>query len=190
VASVDRAQPIRTDESALIRQAQRGDPEARAALVERYWTRVYRWLYRLTRDQHVAEDLVQEAFLKAIAHLDRFAAGTSFSAWLFRIAHNHYANHCRSVRSSQPLPDDLPAAVPEPTQYAEARESLAGVAAALDRLPNELRAALLLRAEHDLSFHEIAQALGLTEETARWRVYKARKMLLSWLEARQEQERP
>src|SRR6478752_1261649 len=92
----DRVEAIRhdpSDEARLVRAAQEGNRPAFASLVEAYWDRLYRWLYQLTRDRHLAEDLAQEAFLKALAHLDRFKAGTNFRAWLFRIAHNAFANH-------------------------------------------------------------------------------------------------
>ncbi len=178
------------EEERLIRAAQKGDRPAFAVLVERYWDRLYRWLHHLTRDRHTAEDLTQEAFLKAFAGLDRFRAGTNFAAWLFRIAHNNFANGRRAARPREPLPDDLPAKERGPLEEAQGREALADLARALGRLPADYRAALLLRAEQGLSFREIAEVLDLTEETARWRVFKARQKLLSLLAVRQEQEKP
>jgi RNA polymerase sigma-70 factor (ECF subfamily) len=161
---------------------QEGDREGFAALVGRYWERLYRWLYHLTRNQHAAEDLTQETFLKAFAGLQRFRARTNFAAWLFRIAHNNFANHYRlTQRNSRPLPHDLPARAQGPCEEAETRETMRSLAEAVARLPTDFRAALLLRVEEDLSFGEIAEVMGLTEETARWRVFKARQKLLSVL---------
>lgn len=178
-------------EERLIRAAQKGDRPAFAALVEQYWDRLYRWLYRLTRDRHAAEDLTQETFLKAFAGLNRFQAGTNFAAWLFRIGHNNFANGRRAnVRQREPLPDDLAAKDGDPVKESQSREALRDLARAVDRVPVEFRAALLLRVEQGLSFREIADALDLTEETARWRVFKARQKLLSLLASRQEQEKP
>src|SRR5262245_33582597 len=170
------------DETRLVRAAQEGDRPAFAALVEAYWGRLYRWLYQLTRDRHLAEDLAQETFLKAFAHLDRFRAGTNFRAWLFRIVHNSFANQHRAAsRQRASLPDDLPAAQQGPAEQAVSRETLEGLAEAVGRLPPDFRAALLLRVEEDLSFRQIAGVLGITEETARWRVFKARQKLLDQL---------
>jgi RNA polymerase sigma-70 factor (ECF subfamily) len=170
------------EETRLVRAAQQGDRSAFAALVEAYWGRLYRWLYQLTRDRHLAEDLAQEAFLKALAHLDRFQAGTNFRAWLFRIAHNSFANqHRGSGRHCTPLPDDLPASEQGPVEQVIGRETLEGLARAVERLPTDFRAALLLRVEEGLSFRQIAGVLGITEETARWRVFKARQKLLDQL---------
>src|SRR5229473_3918417 len=75
------------EEHVLIHAAQKGDRDAFAVLVERYWDRLYRWLYHLTHNRHAAEDVAQETFLKAFAGLASFKAGTNFRAWLFRIAY-------------------------------------------------------------------------------------------------------
>jgi RNA polymerase sigma-70 factor (ECF subfamily) len=170
------------EETALVRAAQRGDRQAFAQLVERYWSRLYRWLYHLAHDRHQAEDLAQETFLKALAKLDRFEAGTNFRAWLFRIAHNLFANQVRaSSRRRAPLPDDLPDPDQGPVDLACSRETLAELGRAVERLPTEWKAALLLRVEEGLSFRQIAGILDTTEETARWRVFKARRQLLGEL---------
>ncbi len=175
--------PIADEEQGLIRRAQAGDRPAFAGLVERYWDRLYRWLYHLARDRHAAEDLTQETFLKAFAGLGRFQPGTNFAAWLFRIGHNNFANHYRAAqRSRMPLAETLPARNQGPAEEAQSREAVRSIAGALGRLPPEYRAALLLRVDEDLSFRQIADVLGLTEETARWRVFKARQKLLSILE--------
>jgi RNA polymerase sigma-70 factor, ECF subfamily len=190
VAAFDNSHEILADEHRLIVAAQRGDRPAFARLVEHYWDRLYRWLYHLAHDQHTAEDLAQETFLKAFAGLKKFQAGTNFGAWLFRIAHNNFANQCRaSARRREPLPDHLPDSRPGPLDQAVSDEALRSVARAVHRLPTEFRSALLLRVEEGLSFREIADVLDLTEETARWRVFKARQKLLSILAPRQEQEK-
>lgn len=174
--------PSEASEEVCIRAAQDGDRAAFASLVELYWGRLFGWLFRLSRDRHLAEDLAQETFLKALAHLQRFRPGTNFKAWLFRIAHNAFANLRRGARDRAPLPDDLPSPQPGPAETAGDRETLAVLGRAIDRLPTEFRAALLLRVEEGLSFREIAGVLDTTEETARWRVFKARQKLLGKIE--------
>jgi RNA polymerase sigma-70 factor (ECF subfamily) len=177
------------DEGRLVRAAQAGDRPAFARLVDAYWGRLYRWLYHLTHDRHQAEDLAQEAFLKAFAHLQRFRPDTNFRAWLFRIAHNTFANqHRAAARRGGPLPADLADRDPGPVEQALSREALARLADALARLPTDFRAALLLRIEEGLSFRQIAGVLETTEETARWRVFKARQKLLAHLETQQREE--
>lgn len=187
IEQVQTTQPLNeAAETALISAAQAGDRSAFARLVEAYWTRLYRWLYHLTHDRHQAEDLAQDSFLKALANLHRFRAGTNFRAWLFRIAHNNFANQHRNARRRSALPDDLPTREPGPMETAVSRETLADLADAVQHLQTEFRAALMLRVEEELSFRQIAEVLGTTEETARWRVFKARQKLLSRLEGQQE----
>ncbi len=171
------------EEHVLIHKAQQGSRPAFALLVERYWDRLYRWLYHLTHDRHTAEDLAQETFLKAFAGLGRFRAGSHFQAWLFRIAHNNFINLRRGGggRKREALPENLADPDEGPVEQALSRESLQLLARAVGRLPTEFRAAFLLRAEEGMSFRQIAEVLGLTEETARWRVFKARQKLLSVL---------
>jgi RNA polymerase sigma-70 factor (ECF subfamily) len=182
LASDDDQDRLLAEEHRLTRSAQDGDRQAFAALVERHWDRLYRWLYHLAHDRHAAEDLAQETFLKAFAALARFQAGTNFRAWLFRIAHNNFANQRRAAaRARQPLPDDLPDPAAGPAEEAVSREALQLLARAVGRLPTEYRATFLLRVDEGLSFRQIADVQGITEETARWRVFKARQKLLNVL---------
>ena len=101
--------PLPDEEAEWIRDAQAGDRSAFARLIERYWDRLYRWLYHLTRDRHAAEDLTQETFLRALAAVKTFRPGSNFRAWVFRIGHNNFVNQKRAERSKrQPMPEELP----------------------------------------------------------------------------------
>jgi RNA polymerase sigma-70 factor (ECF subfamily) len=186
------ANETRDEEGALIAAAQQGDRPAFAAIVERYWDRLYRWLYRLCHDGHAAEDLAQETFLKAFAGLATFQAGSNFQAWLFRIGYNNFVNLRRrgAGRAREPFPEQVAGAEPGPSELAIHRETLQLLARAVGRLPNEYRAAFLLRVEQGLSFRDIAEVLATTEETARWRVFKARQKLLSVLAPQLDRDKP
>jgi RNA polymerase sigma-70 factor, ECF subfamily len=171
------------EEHELIRQARDGDRRAFGVLVDAYWGPIYRWLHGLTRDGHGAEDLTQEVLVKAWTKLASFQPGTHFRAWLFRIAGNHYLDSRRSRRAVRPqqLPDALQSGDPDPVATLLGRETLTRLEAALAEIPESFRGAFLLRTQEQLSFQEIAEILGLTEETARWRVFKARRLLLEKL---------
>ncbi len=171
------------EETDLIVAAQAGDRQAFGRLVGLYWDRLYRWLFHLTRDRHRAEDLTQETFLKALAAVGSFRPGTNFRAWLFRIGHNNFVNLKRTdKRAAHPLPDETPSRpAPSAETTASDREVVRRVQEAIEGLSPDFRAALLLRAEAGLSFKEVAEVLGTTEETARWRVFKARQRLVGVL---------
>jgi len=172
----------RNNEDALVRASQTGDRSAFGELVRLYYDRLFRWLTHLTRDPHAAEDIAQETFLKAFAAIASFRPGTNFRAWLFRIGHNNFVNHHRGGRHVKlPLTADIPEERLGPENEVLDRESVRLVMEAIHKLPSQFRAALLLRAEEGLSFKEIADVLELTEETARWRVFKARQKLMSVL---------
>ncbi|AWM39914.1 ECF RNA polymerase sigma factor SigE [Gemmata obscuriglobus] len=172
-------------EAEWIRAAQNGDRSAFALLIDAYWDRLYRWLYHLTRDRHTAEDLTQETFLRALAAVKSFRPGSNFRAWVFRIGHNNFVNQKRSERRTKhQLSDETPAPASEGNSAesaAENREALEVVSRAVADLPSDFRAALLLRVEEGLSFREVAKVLNTTEETARWRVFKARQKLMKVL---------
>jgi RNA polymerase sigma-70 factor (ECF subfamily) len=126
----------------------------------------------MTRDRHTAEDLTQETFLKALGAVQSFRPGSNFRAWVFRIGHNNFVNQKRSERRTRhQLPED--AAAPDVGGVeitTENREALEVVHQAVADLPAD-----------GLSFREVAKILGTTEETARWRVFKARQKLMKVL---------
>ncbi len=171
------------EEAEWIRAAQGGDRSAFARLVERYWDRLYRWLFHLTRDRHAAEDLTQETFLRALGAVKSFRPGSNFRAWVFRIGHNNFVNQKRAERRTKhQLPEDAAALeVNTAENAAENHEVMEVVMRAVNDLPTDFRAALLLRVFEGMSFRQVADVLQTTEETARWRVFKARQRLMKVL---------
>jgi RNA polymerase sigma-70 factor (ECF subfamily) len=168
------------EEQLWLRQAQAGDRQAFAALVQCYWSRIYRWLHCLTRSSHLAEDLTQDVFLRAWVALPTLREGLRFRPWLFRIARNCFLDtrKGRGAVTVQSLPDGLASREPGPLTTALAEECQTILREACERLPVRLRGALLLWTQEELSYAEIAEVLAVTEETARWRVCKARRLLL------------
>lgn len=171
-----------TDEQLACRSRD-GDRYAFAMLVERYWDGVYGWLYCLTRSTHDAEDLTQVTYCKAWAGLASYQSGPGFKAWLFRIARNSWIDHGRRAKSD-PM-GDLAASViaPEsnPLDIMLKNERISLLNKSIGELPDEYREALLLRCQGSLSFAEIGEVVGAKEDTVRWRVYKARQLLLQRL---------
>jgi RNA polymerase sigma-70 factor (ECF subfamily) len=172
------------DERAAVASARAGDRAAFASLVDMYWERIRRWLWGLTGCHATAEDLTQEVFLKAWSALPRLDADAAFRAWLFRIAQNCFLDSRRSRKLSRAgaLPPDLAARGPSPFAAAAEEEDQRLVRRALDGLPSHYRAAYLLWVQEEVPYADIAKILAISEENARWRVCKARQVLLKKLE--------
>lgn len=168
-----------------VRRARQGDQEAFASLVDLYWERLRRWACCLTGRADTAEDVTQEAFVRAWAGLPRLTEENRFRVWLFRIAKNCWLDARRGPRGQlpQPLSAGLASKQPEPIESLIEDEGRQMLRAALARLPELYREAYLLWTQESIPYAEIAQILRISEEAARWRVCKARQRLLKELKA-------
>ena len=152
--------------------------------VATHWDATYKLLYRLTVNRHDAEDLTQETFLRAIERQASFKSGTNLRAWLLRIATNAFLDRQRrkKIMRIAPLPEEISEEIPGPGQGLEDLERHASVEAAIASLPEVQRVIFVLRGQSELSFRDIGQAIGMTEETARWHMMQARRQLLGKLD--------
>jgi RNA polymerase sigma-70 factor (ECF subfamily) len=169
------------DETFLLARARQGDLSAFEEVVRRYQRRVYGVALRIVRSHAVADDVAQEALLRAWRSLDRFELGRPFGPWVCRIAANLAVNHVRSpLAREDPLPDEhgeaaTPAASPlEAILDDEAQRVLD---AALETLSAEQRAVFVLRAVEEMSYAEIAEALQISPGTVMSRLFRAREKL-------------
>ena len=154
-------------------------------LVNAHSAEIFGYLWRMVRDEADAQDCLQEAFLRAYRAYDRLDGRANQRAWLYRIATNvaltHLKRQGREAARRLPLVPDLRADDPSPGEAAIWRETIEAVFAAVERLPPQQRAALILRKYQALSYTEIAGTLGCSEEAARANVYQAIKKLRSEL---------
>jgi RNA polymerase sigma-70 factor (ECF subfamily) len=125
------------------------------------------------------EDLVQETFLRALKRWESYTPGTNLRAWLLRIACNAFVDGRRKKnrRRHEPLTVEPGDREPGVEQGFETAEQAALARAALDGLTDLTRAVFHLRVQEDLSFRDIAEVLGTTEESARWHMHHARTVL-------------
>jgi len=169
------------DESFLIARARRGDPSAFEEIVRLYQRRVYGVALRIVRAHDVADDVTQEAFLRAWRSLDRFDLERPFGPWVCRIAANLAVNHVRSPRAREEgLPDghaETRSSAPGPLGALLDAEGARVLETAMGQLPQEQRAVLVLRVVEDLSYAEIAETLGISPGTVMSRLFRARERL-------------
>lgn len=171
---------IYTDEEAIAR-VRAGEVELFELLLRRYNQRVYRTVRAVVRDDALAEDVVQEAWLRAYAHLDQYEGRARFSTWLTRIALREAWNRLRrQQRTEVPMtqPEDAnESAEAGPEEQAAAKEVRTHLDSAVEALPEEYRVVFVLRAVEELSTAETAESLDISEENVKVRLHRARAML-------------
>jgi RNA polymerase sigma-70 factor (ECF subfamily) len=179
-----------SDAPALVARARQGDSDAFQALVEKHSRAAFRLAYRLTGNEHDAEDVVQESFLKAYRYLGRFEARADFGTWLYRIVTNCAIELLRVKQSREhrarmePLDPETAVATspaPGPERLAESAQLKARVAAALDGLSPLERAAFTLRHYEGRSTDEIGRTLRLGTSATKHAVFRAVRKLRACL---------
>jgi RNA polymerase sigma-70 factor (ECF subfamily) len=177
------------DDAAAVAKARRGDEDAFRLLVERHSRSIYRLAYRMTGRPEDAEDVVQEAFVRAYKQMDRFEARSNFGTWLYRIAFNCAVDYTRT-RYHRDRPESLDAlerAAPE--AHAPAADDLVfateidgSIQRALLELSAQERAAFVMRHYQGCSIEEICQALDLKTNAAKHAVFRAVRKMRAALE--------
>jgi RNA polymerase sigma-70 factor (ECF subfamily) len=180
---------------ALVAQAQAGDTDAFEQLIQRHQQRVYGLCYHLTSNHEDANDLAQEAFVKAWKALRNFKGDSSFYTWIYRIAYNGTLNHLKQRRNRTPhlSLNDLDARAENdaelvelvsdrtPRRDAGLTELQRHLNEALLRLSEEHRTVVTLHDIQGLPHEEIARIMECNPGTVRSRLYYARQQLQAWL---------
>jgi RNA polymerase sigma-70 factor (ECF subfamily) len=170
---------ISADDDAM-RQVAAGDSSALALLFERHKERLFGFLYHLTGDRALSEDLLSETFLRVYRARGRYRHGNGFTPWLLAIARNLALGELRHRGAAKRAHERLQreaSAWEDPCWDAAGDDTRERVREALQKLPEEQRSALLLKEYQGLSYREVAQVLGCTEEAARARTYRGRLAL-------------
>ena len=178
----------------LVREALSGSQSAYRELVHRFERPVFNLVARMVRDRGMAEDLSQDAFVKAFSRLETFKPDQGkFSNWLFKIAHNTAIDHLRrseleTVPLDSPveegsdfhatLPDDT---APSPYEAAVRGDLAAALTGAIERLRPEYREVVVLRHQEGLAYEEIAEITELPLGTVKTHLHRARKELAGHL---------
>jgi RNA polymerase sigma-70 factor (ECF subfamily) len=144
------------------------------AVYQAYFRDVYRYALALCRDEALAEEITQEAFFKALEHMDQFDGKSKLSVWLCSIARNTYFSMLRKEKYIHKEPvTELPGGI-DPEQRLLNREEAFTAHRILHRLPEPYREVFSLRTFAQLSFQQIAQLFGKTESWARVTYHRAR----------------
>ena len=182
----------RTDQEIVV-LARAGEEAAYRELIRRYERPLFSLLYRMVRDRELAEDLAQEAFIKALNAIESYRPEYKFSSWIFKIANNAAIDHLRrrelDTLSREGSPHaETPEAVEatalqigdrqeSPLDAVEARELGGQIEQAIAQLRPEYRSCILLRHVEGRAYEEIAEILGLPLGTVKTYIHRARNEL-------------
>jgi RNA polymerase sigma-70 factor (ECF subfamily) len=165
----------------LVQQARAGDGEAFTELFNRLHQPVLNYVYHMLGDRQRAEDVTQDAFIRAHDRLDKLGPPYDFKSWVFRIASNLAIDMLRRERRLVNLDEDEPMMPPDgPTtrrpaeRKVQRQQEKRAVWASLDQLPTNYRQALVLREINQFSYQEVSHALDVSYSNARQLVHRAR----------------
>ncbi len=174
-----------TDEEVVAR-VRGGETALYEILMRRYNQRLYRAAVAILKDEAEAEDVMQDAYVRAYQNLYQFEGRAPFAAWLLRIAVNEALGRLRTRQRNQPLEEvndngeismNIVEAAPDPEQSATRAELGHLLEEAVLRLPEAYRAVVMLRDVEELSTAETAEALDLTEENVKIRLYRGHAIM-------------
>jgi RNA polymerase sigma-70 factor, ECF subfamily len=177
----------------VVDRVRAGETALYEIIMRRYNQRLYRVARAILRDDGEAEDVMQDAYVRAYEHLGQFAGRSSFSAWLTRIAVHEALLRVRRRGRLDQLDDAeidgepgtiMAEATPDPEQITTRAELRQLLEEAILELPEQYRTVLMLRDVEELSTAETAEVLSLTEENVKVRLHRGHGMLRAWLLAR------
>lgn len=180
---------MKAEDTVLIQRALEGDQQAFKDILNKYKGPVFNLIIRMVKNKEEAEDLVQEAFIKAFNSLASFNMEYAFSTWLYKIAINNCIDHFRKQKLKlcsldKPLESkngELKREFPDVT-FAADRELLDSektdlIQKAIDSLPEKYRLSIVYRHQDEKSYEEIAQLMDIPLGTVKARIFRAREML-------------
>jgi RNA polymerase sigma-70 factor (ECF subfamily) len=165
-------------------KVQNGDIDKMGLLYERYHRQLFRFLYNMTRQKELSEDLVQNVFIRMLKYNDGFLGHGEFKTWMYRIARNTLYDHFRKVKKTPTYSDvkDYETSIAG-EQFTDAsiekEQELKLLETAMEKLSTENRELLILCRFEELKYHEIAKILNTTEGAIKVRIHRALKQLKS-----------
>jgi RNA polymerase sigma-70 factor (ECF subfamily) len=174
-------------EQKMVEEAKK-DPQKFAALYDKYFDQIYRYVYRRCSDKETVYDLVSQTFYDALTHMKSYEwRGYSFSSWLYKIAHNNvlkwYREHNRMPMTDLEEGQEIPDVTVNTVQEAIRSESKDEIAIVLDKLEHEEREIIRLKFFEEVSNIEIAEIMGLSANHIGVKVFRALRKVKQLLQS-------
>ncbi len=180
------------EDEEIVRRVRAGETALYELIVRRYNQRLYRVARSITGDESEAEDIMQEAYMRAFEHLDQFEGRSSFATWLTKIAvyealsrRNRRARFAEAGGSpaGESAAERVAAPDPDPERRAIHEELRRGVETAVEALPEKYRSVFVLREIEQMSTAEVAESLGINAISVKVRLHRARALLRAYFES-------
>ncbi|MFA5030646.1 MAG: sigma-70 family RNA polymerase sigma factor [Patescibacteria group bacterium] len=169
-----------TDEE-LVEHVRSKDQEVYSELVKRYEARLLRYAHSFVHDNHAAQDVVQNAFIKAFINLNGFNTKKKFSSWIYRIVHNESLNEIKKYKKEFSLDSMLESSLPISDDSMEdafdTQISKEKISTCIDKLPFTYRSPIILHFLEDKSYEEISDILRMPIGTVGTRINRGKKLL-------------
>jgi RNA polymerase sigma-70 factor (ECF subfamily) len=182
------------EDSQIIEEVLKGNINLYRKLVEKHSTKLIGYIFNITRDIYLSEDIGQEVFIKAYKNLDKFDKEKSFSVWLLRIGRNTALDHMKKKYIHYELNENLDSNTKDttlinPSEILIKKEEIEELEKTIHQLPNKYKDLILLKYFEDLSYKDISLKLDISIDKVKWRLYEARKLCIRELEKNKPMER-
>ena len=168
------------DDQVIIKKVLAGDKSAFAEIIQIYKNPLYATILRMTYDTQLAQDLVQESFIKIYEQLAHYKATGSFKSWLYRVAINHCVDELRKKQyqyKSEPIEDEQLVEKNHPEVVYLKRERERQLERLLSQLPEQERMILLLRYNNECTYEEISELLRISVSDVRNKLHRSKKKM-------------
>lgn len=168
------------DDKAVIKKVLAGDKNAFATIIQTYKNPLYATILRMTYDAQLAQDLVQEAFIKIYEQLPNYKATGSFKSWLYRVAINHCLDELRKKQyqyKNEPIEEEQLVDKNNPEVVYLKKEKERQLEGLLSQLPEQERMILLLRFNNECSYEEISELLHISVSDVRNKLHRSKKKM-------------
>jgi RNA polymerase sigma-70 factor (ECF subfamily) len=168
-----------SDEAVML-EIRHGDVSKLSILFERHHRALFNFFVRLTANRELAEDLVQDVFLRILKYRETYQAKTSFTAWMYQVARSAHIDNLRKKKPESQWNEELPepaSAEPQADEAIRKRQEVALLGRALQSLPVEKRELLILTRFKNVKYQEMGQLLGCDANAVKLRVYRAVRSL-------------
>lgn len=174
---------VEDQDSSLVEEILKGNKNRFEVLVNKYGDYVFGYIFKQVKDRNIAEEVVQNTFIKAFRNLGNFDRHKPFLPWIMKIARNDLMDHYRreSKRNAVDIDENFQNIMDnnsEPTRVLEEKERLMEIDNIINSMKDKYRTLILLKYIQDMSYEEISKELNISVSKVKWRLYEARKIFI------------